>query len=277
MNMVQKTFGIYRETSALCQLTIEVGKQHLACTQKIIETGKIFSFELFQFDKIQPDEFPAIFNFIKQQSRLLHLYFPDVQIVWEHPECISVPQELYDEKTGNTYLDLAIGINYQTLNERNVANDVVLVYRVAKLAKDTLLAYFPAAISTHKYYSLLEGRMNKQNTSPDNHMQVLIYEHHFILMVVKDNKWQLTNSFFYKAPEDVLYHILNVCERLDLKKDLVHFYLSGLIDTQSNLYKELELYLLNLNFCVPPPGLLEADGFQEYPAHYFCSFFNIFS
>ena len=62
-----------------------------------------------------------------------------------------------------------------------------------------------------------------------------------------------------------------------LEKEQVAFYFSGLLDVQSNLYKELSLYLLNIHFLSPPPETLAAAGFGEYPAHYFSSFVNSLS
>jgi hypothetical protein len=273
--MVQKTFGIYGETMAACQLTIEAGRDHVACLQKESETGKVVGLELFQFDKKAPEEFARQFNNIKQQSKLLHLPFADVQIVWANNECICVPTELYDEKLGDGHLNLMFGNEQYSVTKKAETGDMIMLYRMPGYQYYLLHDNFSAATSTHKY-SLMLQEWTKRETEADA-MQLLFYRSHFILMAMKEKKLQLINSFLYQTPEDAVYHILNVCARLELEKEQVAFYFSGLLDVQSNLYKELSLYLLNIYFLSPPPETLAAAGFGEYPAHYFSSFVNSYT
>jgi len=274
--MVQKVFGIYRETSAPCQLTIEAGKEHLACWQTIIESGKIFAFELFRYEKKQQEEFAPVFDMIKQQSRLLHLYFPDVRIVWQHEICVCVPEELYNEQAADEYLNITFGKNNMALTKSTAIGGMILHYRISNAAQNLLQQYFPDATSLHKYHLLITEWLAKEDDLPADFIQLLFYEHHFILMAVKQSQLQLINSFNYQTPEDVLYHILNVCERLAMNKEQTHFHFSGLIDVQSNLFKELELYMSNMSTSNAPAEILAADGFQEFPSHYFSSFLNFF-
>ncbi len=273
--MVQKTFVIYGETTAACQLTIEAGRDYLACVQKEIDTGKVVALELFQFDKTAPEEFAKQFNNIKQQSKLLDLSFAVVQIVWANNECICVPNQLYDEEMSEGYLNLMFGNEYHSLNKKEEAGDKVMLYRMPEYQYNLLHDNFPAATSTHKYNLMLQ-EWTKRETDADV-VQLLFYTSHFILMAMKEKKLQLINSFSYQTPEDAVYHILNVCTRLSMDKEKIDFYFSGLLDMKSNLYKELSLYLLNINFLSPPSEMLATEGFREYPAHYFSSFINSYA
>ena len=275
--MVQKTFGIYGETDAPLQLTIEAGRHHFACWQKEIGGDETYAFELFQFSPEHSKDFNELFNEIKSQSRILHLYHDDVRVIWQHEEALYIPRQYFHNDIADDYLFTAFGNLTPTFISHEIAGDVIVLYRADEESKKTLLRYAARARFTHKYFLLLNEYSEKKEEMQEDYLQLQIYPNHFIMMVVKQKQLQLVNTFKYQTPEDVLYHVLNVCQQLDVDKAKTIFYFSGLIDLESNLYKELDAYLLNIKVISISTDQLAATGFQEYPSHYFSSFFNIFS
>ncbi len=274
--MVHKTFGIYNPSNPISTLNIEIGKSHVSCWQKDINSDKIFSFELFQFEKSKDESIADIFRVIKHQSEILPHTFDKVEIIWEHPQALIIPDNFYFENEQKKYLSLLFGNVFFHESECNVLEELHVAYYIDEEWKKQLSQHFASMISVHKYYKLLKEWSVKKQQLFDEYVQVLLYQNHFILLVSKQKKLQLTNTFTYQTPEDVLYHILNVCERLELNKDQTHFSFSGLIDVESNLFRTLETYLKNIFFIIPSSETLAAEGFQKYPAHYFSSFLNIF-
>ena len=105
------------------------------------------------------------------------------------------------------------------------------------------------------------------NTAPDHGIIYVDFRtDDFIISVAMNSKLLLARSFSYSIPEDVIYQLLNVCKQFGLSQQHVKLSLSGLIDKQSALYKEIFQYFIHV-------GFREATwNNEDYPAHFFTSF-----
>jgi hypothetical protein len=85
----------------------------------------------------------------------------------------------------------------------------------------------------------------------------------FTVLLVKSSRLLLAQTYTYSTPEDVVYYLLKICAQLGLSQQELQLQVSGLIDSDSALYKELYQYFLNIEF--------RESGWQgnEYPAHFF--------
>ena len=92
-------------------------------------------------------------------------------------------------------------------------------------------------------------------------------------MLVINGELQILQSYRYKTPEDVVFHILNVCENFEVKD--VGLQLFGMIEKDSALFRELHKYFLNIHFGVLPGNCNYAEGIKEFPAHYFSHLFSL--
>lgn len=81
----------------------------------------------------------------------------------------------------------------------------------------------------------------------------------------------LSHSSEYQAPDDIIYYLLRICQQFGLSQEEVQLDISGLIDRDSALYKELYQYFLKIRF--REPGWKNADN--SYPAHFFTSLNDI--
>lgn len=99
----------------------------------------------------------------------------------------------------------------------------------------------------------------------------------FSVIVTKGNSLLLAQIYSCNTSEDVLYQLLSICKQFDLSQQTVNLFLSGLIDKQSSVYKELYQYFLNIDFAPVNNGLQLGEGFQEYPAHFFSSIYKLAS
>ncbi len=278
--MIQKTFGIYGDENKDGLLMIEIGKLHLGCWLKDAGNDKIYSFELFQYEVTDQENIAEIFRQVKLHSKLLNSDYEYSQILWEHEECLLVPLKYYKKELQESFLSKVFGDknDYTSYcspkeNEKQLVDENVFIFRNSVLWNDAALIHFPKAASSHKYETILKTWEKNKENFHTNFLQLFFYNQHFILLAVKEQKLQLINGFQYQIPADVLYHSLNVCERLQINKEEAVFYLSGLIDLNSGLYSELNQYLLHLKLLQPVAETFAAKEFQDYPLHYFSSFF----
>jgi hypothetical protein len=103
-------------------------------------------------------------------------------------------------------------------------------------------------------------------------LEVHIATQQFSVLVKKDNQVQLAQTYSYKSPLDVVYFLLKICYEFQLEQSSVFVILSGLVEKDSAMYKELHNYFTNLHFAEAAPYELPQN---ELPRHYFTSLYNL--
>ncbi len=92
-------------------------------------------------------------------------------------------------------------------------------------------------------------------------------------MVQIDGKLLLINSFPYKTAEDVSYILLNTCRQLEIKN--IPIEVSGLIEKDSSLYKELYKYFNMVSLASLPVEVHFPGKTDTHPPHFFSHFFAV--
>ena len=89
----------------------------------------------------------------------------------------------------------------------------------------------------------------------------------FTVMAQRDRQFLAARRFVYETPQDVLYYLLRLFDHFGLSQSATQLLISGLIDKDSGLYKELYQYFAGID--IRHAGWKDAGG---YPAHFFTSF-----
>ena len=93
----------------------------------------------------------------------------------------------------------------------------------------------------------------------------------FSLVILNENKLLLCQTFAYTTPDDVLYHLLKCCQQLNLSQKQANIFLSGLIEKDSALYRELYKYFIHLEFESLAGEIKLAEELSAHPQHYYSS------
>ena len=108
----------------------------------------------------------------------------------------------------------------------------------------------------HQYSVLL-----KQPSSKEDKLNIIFYPQRIVLKLNKKGRTELINSFCYDTAEDVSYILLNTCKQFDVENIPVE--VSGLIEKDSALYKEIYKYFETINFASLPAEFNYAE--EYYP------------
>lgn len=265
--MVQKTFGIYADSSEECNLMIQIGKQHLACWTVLSNTSTVHSFEYFQTDSFIEENFKELFRQIKLHSKLLEQSAPPT-IIWNNDECLILPKHFINTHQehllctayGNKDIYLPF---YQQEQESNI------LFRISEEAFKEINHYFPKAVIHHRYTSILQTQPSSKDI-----LEVFCYPEIVTIKVTNKNNLLSIQNYCYQTAEDVLYWLLNICTQWQIEVINVTIVLSGLIDEESSLYKEIYKYFPDITFSKNNVSFVEAEKFSDYPTHYFLPFFN---
>ncbi len=136
------------------------------------------------------------------------------------------------------------------------------IYRVPASVRDILLSAYPKAQICHV---VTTGLMNLQASPPEGMMELNFDLTFFSVLAGRSGRLLITSRYEYSAPEDVLYQLLRICREFSLQQEQVQIHLTGFIDQQSALFRELCLYFSHISF--RDAGW--STGQRDYPPHFF--------
>ncbi|MES1215145.1 MAG: DUF3822 family protein [Bacteroidota bacterium] len=205
-------------------------------------------------------------NEIFSANEELNRSFFNVLVCYDYPQCTIVPLEYYNANDASSILQAMCG----GAGDASIISEVVPgwqmynIYAVPKDIHEWMNNKFPAGKYWH-HNSLAIKSISGADES--GCISIDLGTDNFSLMAGRSNSFLLAQNFTYATPADVIYYLLKVSQQLNLEQGKVKLVLSGLIDKDSALYKELYQYFLNIEF---REAIWNIDA-NEFPAHFFTS------
>jgi hypothetical protein len=246
-------------------LSIRVGEKH--CCFSITD---FLSKELKQLVYYSAEEVNDIFlNELFAAHQELNTAFYQVLICYDYPQSCLVAFKEYKHGDAGLLLNTMFGLNGTSavISESIAEWQLYNVYAVPEKVHEWVTKKFPAGKYWHQY------TLNIKNSKPATEggsLLVDIRKDDFTLLATANNKIILAQTFLYSTHDDIIYYLLKVCQQFGLSQQEVHIGLSGLVDQQSALYRELHQYFLQVEFR-DTDWTVTASANSESPAHFFTS------
>ncbi len=201
------------------------------------------------------------------EDNLLRVQVDQILVSLSFAKSILTPSEFYNPHENEGLLEDIYGNHFEErfLQDEITPDGIVNDYSIPVLYDTILKEHYPTAEIKHQYSFLLK----KLDRSKAIH--VLFYFEKMVIMVFKDGKLQIVQTFIYKAPADVVYYLLNISKQFNLESSSITVY--GMIEKRSALYEEIHKYFLHIAFAELPPGVNTGEAFMDYPAHFFAHLF----
>ncbi|MEO6905685.1 MAG: DUF3822 family protein [Ginsengibacter sp.] len=255
-----------------CRLLCEVSNEGFSFCIKDDEKNSFLGLGIYHFDKNRPTVgFPIALQIVFHQKEILSGNFKKVCVVYSFRESVLVPFPLYDRQKDSTIMNMMFGdLNQNQTILTDVISDESLynIYRVPTTILEVIQNQFPDASNMH-HYSLLM----RKSTLGNDHLSVIFYAQKIIVCLIKDDKHQLVNTFDYQTPEDVSYVLLNICDQFKIEN--AHLIISGLLEENSPLYKEIYKYFNQIDLTAFPEGSIYSEEITKFPSHYFSYIFAL--
>ena len=196
--------------------------------------------------------------------------FAQVNIHFDSPHSVLVPLKYHQQDNRELFLRVMNGISgdNEIISESIPEWQLYNVFSVPENVSGFLKLRFPSVKYNHLYSTLI--RTAHLNV-PEGSIIVEFREGEFSVIVFKENKILLAQTFNYSNPADVVYHLLNICRHFSMSQSGIELQVAGLIEEQSTLYKELYQYFLRVTFRTAPDWGVIVSGENKYPAHYFAT------
>jgi hypothetical protein len=164
---------------------------------------------------------------------------------------------LFEEHNNEVFKDR---INeWQIINIWSMPAGAVKLFNSLSKSLQVMHAYTPAI---KMYNGFSSGDQVSIHFTPGN----------FRVLVKKNGTIQLVQMYDYKTPLDVVYYLLKIADAFGLAQNEALLVVSGLIEEDSALYKELLHYFSNIHFTQAPSVRLPEN---DFPQHYFTSMYNL--
>lgn len=246
-------------------LSIRVGEHHFGFSISDLATNALIQLTWYMADETGHLDPAGVY----EKHGELRQPFHKIMIGFDHPKSLLVPPGLYTESDPRLLLETMYGINgrHAIIREDIPGWQLQNVYAVPKETQDWLERHFPSAQYRHNYSVGI-----RQISTNDFEGSILVdfRANDFSLVASKAGRLLLVQTFSYSTPADVVFYLVKICQELSFQQETVRLGLSGLVEKNSNLYRELDHYFLHIQFR-EPSWQIGTDSGQEYPPHFFTS------
>lgn len=246
-------------------LSIRIGESHFGFAISNAHTNELLQLTWYTGEETNCDELDEIL----EKHKELQSFYSDTVISYDHPRSVLVPPGSYGDTDPQVLLDTMFGSNGKDtiLKDAIPAWQLMNIYAVPTDVQDWMRRHFPEAQHQHNYSV---GIRQINPTDFEGGLLIDFRTGDFTLVASKASRLLLVQTFPYTTPDDVLYYLVKVCKEFNFKQEAVRVALSGLIEKESNLYRELDQFFLHMRFR-DTSWKIRATGGEEYPQHFFTS------
>ncbi|MEP1488465.1 MAG: DUF3822 family protein [Algibacter sp.] len=233
------------------ELSIQISLSGLSFCILQRDTLTISFLKHFNFDKkLNPFELLDQLKHLFNTEKALQEAFSSVFIIHANELATLVPKPLFNEDCLADYLKF---------NSKILKSDFI-TYDAIKL-NDSVNVYVPYVninnfiyekfgTFTFKHFStiLIDQLLVAEKNTDTPKVYAHISSGHFELIIIKNSKLVLYNSFEYTNEEDFIYYVLFTAEQLNLNPEKLELVFLGAIIKDDALYKMAYKYIRHISF-----------------------------
>ena len=178
--------------------------------------------------------------------------FKEVIILFSNNLYTVVPEPYFIEEEASTYLKF----NTKILKTDVVAHDMLFhelvnVYIPYTNINNYFFDKYGEFEFRHNISILIEAALAKDYESKNAQVYLNDYSCYYDLVIIKNNKLLLANTFQYETKEDFIYYLLFTAEQLQLDPSEFNLWLLGDITKNSDNFNIAYTYVKNIDFLTP--------------------------
>jgi hypothetical protein len=253
------------------KLCIEIGPHYYAYSITDQSGKQIIDFGCFEVGRqVSPSDLQILF----QNSAINSSAFVDVVLVHNSHELALVPAAIHQSAINSTILETIHGDiqDWEVMEDDVHQWELFNIYGWQQELLHTVADRFPQVRHVQFITAALRSLFKSLSVEKEELIKLYFYQKEMIVVVLKDSQLQLAQSFHFDNPQDVVYHLLNIVERLKLDLASVVLEVSGLIDVDSETWKELNKFFIEVQLDEYANLPIALDSENPMPAHYYTPF-----
>lgn len=196
---------------------------------------------------------------------------------WEHRFCL-LPQSLFLDSHAEALFRTACGplLPGEMLMQNTLSNpESSILFPINKSVKAFVEDKFNKIRFVHLFQSLLRDLHELPDNDGTHKVLVHVRTGRFDLLISENGKPVFVNSFPYQSPEDLVYFCLFTMETHSLKAEKVPVWISGQVERQSMVYRQLHKYVRHLHAVQRNKNASFSAELDALPRHFFNSLFQL--
>jgi hypothetical protein len=202
--------------------------------------------------------------------------YKKVRIITPTPRFTLVPSPLFDPGRKDEYFTF----NYPRKEESVIVvnklpdPDVYSIFSLSKPFSDLISDFYPGVHPWHHIKPLFGHISHTKKHIDGNYIHIHVEREYFNLIISNDNKLKFCNTYNYRNISDILYFVMNVFKKLDVKQEET-IYFSGLTEKYDDLSSNFSIYVRNLKFSEPAGSFTFSYVFNETALHQYLNLFSV--
>lgn len=250
--IIQKTNNL--KSHSIKELSIQIRLSGLSFCILNRSNSKVEYLKRFDFkSKLTPEAVLIKLQDVISNEPLLSQTFDSVLALFQNELSNLVPEEFFEEQNAADYLKFSskiIKTDFISHDKIEVNNSINVFVPYVNI-NNYLFDIYGEFEYKHASTILLEQILRTKEASGVDKMYINVEPFQFELVVVKNGKFQLYNTFDYFTKEDFIYFILFTIEQLKLNPESVIIKLTGKIIKDDALYQLLYTYIRYVEFDEP--------------------------
>ncbi len=209
-------------------------------------------------------------NKIKSDPYLNYPY-KAVKIAVSTDKCVTVPNELFNSKDLNAYINFFNAAPSKTLHVKNNTDfDLTSIFCLHQHLEDELDSHFKTASKHEQTETVLNLAAQVENG--------LLFDFtafSFTAIQVASSKLVFKNTFEIENAEEFNYFLLLLIKQLGIDVKETAIYISGIINEHDQNYRILQKYFDNIQFSLPGNKEIDCTILEDMPAYYYSSLLAI--
>jgi hypothetical protein len=201
----------------------------------------------------------------------LNYPYKEVKIAVTTDNCVTVPNELYNSKDLNAYINFFTKAPSKTLHVKNNGNfDFTSIFCLQQHLEDELDMHFKTASKHEQSEAVLNLAAHIENG--------LVFDFtalSFTAIQVVNGKLVFKNAFEIESGDEFNYFLLLLIKQLDLDLEQTPLYISGIINENDQNHRILQKYFKNAQFSLPQNKEIDCTILEDMPAYYYSSLLAI--
>ena len=233
------------------ELSIQLSLSGLSFCILNKDSNTIIEVKELRFEKrLNPFEVLDELKVLFKNESTLNNSFTNVTIVHNNDLSTLVPEALFNKNHVADYLKFnskilkSDFIAYDSILENSSVNVYVPYININNYIYDKFGTFIFKHISSVLIESIL--RIEKASTTPKVYIHVSL--NHFEIIIIKEGKLELYNTFVYNSKEDFIYYILFTAEQLNLNPETLNLVFIGDITEDDEIYNIAYKYIRNISF-----------------------------
>ena len=213
-----------------------------------------------------------------EEDPLLNNNFSEV--VFQHLSFMAmlVPESLFNSKNLREFLKFHYDIEDKDLIhfQELKAAEAFVIFTIPAQIEELLRSKFPQIkFSNHTIPFIYNALIPIDSKDRSTSLHIYFASDFFDIVIVRNKKIQLFNSFYYKKYTDVLFFIANILNLFSIKPDNTKINISGNMEEVSELKNELKRMFKILNFEKYNPAYNYSSRLTLLEQHRFANFLNL--